>query len=125
MKYIVIEVTGNVELQVPFVFPEMLVHAMVAAQMEALLRIQYPGCKASTVSAGSINVTAQSTYGKSVSLDLNSRVSDGQLINGADYGACQGIDRGPVDANDPFAKLNAALTKMHQMLDQAGIPKAE
>lgn len=98
MKYIVCQVRKNGEpwLEVPFVFPDMLVHSMVFAQMRALLQNQY-GISSDdkvdvvAVSAGALSSMDLSTscYGKSDTLGITSRSEvDDQLLRMADYGAC-------------------------------------
>lgn len=95
MKYIVCRVNRDGEqfLDVPFVFPNLLVHSMVFSQMRALLENQYFDSKAKTevvaLSAGDI-IFSETGWcsGKSESLGVVSRGElDDKLIILNDYGS--------------------------------------
>lgn len=107
MKYIVCQIQRDGEpfAEVPFAFPDMLVHAMVFAQMRALLEMQFFSTKHKTeviaVAGGEFSSMAfempdfQSIagqvmcHGKSDSLGVTSRgAKDDQLIRMTDYGSC-------------------------------------
>lgn len=92
MKYVVIEVQGpSNTIHVPFVFPEICVHAEVAQYMVRMLEMQYNGpCR--PVSAGFISSMSfelgQFCHGESESLKLKADpVRDTQLIRMLDYGS--------------------------------------
>lgn len=103
MKYIVCQVQQNKDpfLNVPIMFPDMLVHSMVFAQMRALLELQYfkVGKKTEVVciSAGFISSTNISDpdgicHGESESLGVKSRgKEDDRLFLMADYGSCVNV----------------------------------
>jgi hypothetical protein len=98
MKYIVCQVQRNGKpfINVPVVFPEILVHAMVFAQMRSLLEMQYFSNDHKTevipLSAGDFSSTSfpdeQFCHGKSESLGVKSREKeDDTLLSMSDYGA--------------------------------------
>ena len=102
MKYIVCRVkrNGKTVMDVPVVFPDFLVHAMVFAQMRALLETQYFKASAKTevvaLSAGELSSTGFAVsatdglcHGRSDTLGVKSRGElNDRLIHMADYGAC-------------------------------------
>jgi len=104
VKYIVCQVQRDKEpfINVPFVFPDMLVHAMVFAQMRALLEMQYFSNKHKTevvaLSGGFFSSTVMSDsdglcHGESESLGIKSRgKEDDNLLKMADYGSCMMVD---------------------------------
>lgn len=98
MKYVVCRVLrgGEKLIDVPVVFPDALVHAMVFAQMRALLEMQYfsNGCRTSVVplSAGELSSTIFNEEGVcsggSESLGVKSREhEDDALLKMNDYGS--------------------------------------
>lgn len=102
MKYIVCRVLRDDEklIDIPVVFPDALVHAMVFAQMRALLEMQYFSNEKQTtviaLSAGELTSTiftdtsddASICHGESTSLGVKSREhEDDQLLKMNDYGA--------------------------------------
>ena len=108
MKYIVCRVQNDKEIvcDIPFVFPDMMVHSMVFAQMRALLEMQFFHSKKRNeviaLSAGEFSSMAFEEHimetnpnqagmchGKSDSLGVKSRgKEDDVLIRMADYGSC-------------------------------------
>jgi hypothetical protein len=99
MKYIVCRIKrdGEFFMDVPIMFPDMLVHSMVFSQMRSLLEIQYfkNGTKTEVepLSAGDFSSTAfmageeRIFHGKSSSLGVASREVDDRLIGSLDYGS--------------------------------------
>lgn len=95
MKYIVMRVTGSqgdehgpaLSLEIPFIFPTMLTHSIVAVAMKAALAESFKASVSEPISAGFINITGR-CYGLSESLNLASRPEDTSLIHGSDYGSC-------------------------------------
>lgn len=107
MKYIVCQVQHDGEpfMNVPVVFPDLLVHAMVFAQMRALLEMQFFSNKKKTtviaLSGGEFSSMAFESHpmqtdpneqamchGESTSLGVKSRgMEDDQLIRMTDYGS--------------------------------------
>jgi hypothetical protein len=93
MKYVVLEVDmgTDTKLEVPFVFPDLLVHKSVAAQMTHLCYRNFPKChNVRCISAGFVSsIDMQvSCYGKSESLNVISREKeDSALISMCDYGS--------------------------------------
>ena len=83
MKYIMFEkkLPDDMVQIVPVIFPEALVHSDVAEVMRRLKGIR--GLE--PVAAGSINMLAQTCYGKSETLQLNARSQDAETINFVDY----------------------------------------
>jgi hypothetical protein len=91
MKYIVIRVSMEVlKFELPFIFPDKLVHCEVARVMVNLLRDQYPLSPVEPVSAGflsSMDFDCE-CFGESETLHLKSRGEvDSALIAMYDYGA--------------------------------------
>ena len=84
MKYIVLElqVTDGVKREVPIVFPNCLTHAIVAESI-----VSSPELKgAVAISAGFIDMDANTCYSESESLKLKSRgVTDRLLIDCHDH----------------------------------------
>jgi hypothetical protein len=91
MKYIVMDVKkpGGFHLEVPFVFPDMVVHHMMAQVCKALCEATWPETEVKPVSAGFVSSTAfeDECYGESETLGLKSRPEDSRLIQMCDYGA--------------------------------------
>lgn len=91
MKYIVMQVkSGTMTLEIPFLFPDCIVHAMMAQVAKPLCEATWKNSAASPISAGSISSADcwADCYGDSETLKLKSRGEiDSELINGADYGS--------------------------------------
>lgn len=94
MKYIVMRVEDEdpkkMSLEVPFAFPTIIVHSCMAAQMAALLHMQYPtSAKIYPISAGEFSSLGwNECHGESTSLKLKSRgEEDDQLFSMCDYGS--------------------------------------
>ncbi len=92
MKYIVMRVqpkNSTLTMEVPFLFPELLVHSMIAEHMTAALAAHFPESTIEPISAGFVSSFAaeDECYGKSDSLKLESRPEDGRLISMCDYGS--------------------------------------
>ncbi len=92
MKYIVMQVLNKsgLDLEVPFVFPEIIVHSMMAEACRSLLSIHFPESDIKAISAGFTSSMAfeDDCYGKSESLNLESRPErDNALIKMCDYGS--------------------------------------
>ncbi len=82
-KYIMLELdSGSFKRRVPIIFPDLLVHADVAAALQ-----QTPGmADAKPVSAGSIDLFAEACHGKSTTLNVASNgEGDAELINTFPY----------------------------------------
>lgn len=76
-------------MEIPFVFPEMCVHLLVANAMTTMLASMFEGAVITPLSAGSLSSTAfdDECYGESESLKLASRgIEDSRLIRTCDYG---------------------------------------
>jgi hypothetical protein len=99
MKYIILQVShdGDPLMKVPVCFPSVLVHDMVAAQMTALLRMQFfktdKKTEVEVISAGDFSSTIFMDPegvcgGESTSIGVKSLGKiDDQLIGMADYGS--------------------------------------
>ncbi len=92
MKYIVMSVINKseLELEVPFIFPDIVVHLHMSTVCKTLLELHFPGSEIKPISAGFVSSTAfeDDCYGKSESLNLPSRPErDSQLIKMCDYGS--------------------------------------
>lgn len=91
MKYIVMGVLtkSGLDCEIPFVFPDLVVHLNMATVCKVLLEDQFKGADVRVISAGfinSIDVTSE-CYGKSESLGVTSRPEDTRLIKMCDYGS--------------------------------------
>ena len=84
MKYVIIRrhVTGDIWQEVPIIFPEILTHKEVADSGTKIL-------SGTVVSAGFCSFLLECAFGKSVSLDIESRKNDLAMMNS--YGIHQGI----------------------------------
>jgi hypothetical protein len=97
MKYIVMRVVmkGSKEgehfvLEVPFVFPEIIVHSMMCGVCVRLCMDTWSkAMSVLPISAGFVSSTAfeDECYGESESLKLKSRPEDSDLIRMCDYGS--------------------------------------
>lgn len=97
MKYVVVRVyqRRRLFLDIPFVFPEIVVHSIAYEGFKIALAAQYPGKDGfhfAPLSAGFLNsmdLISISCNGKSSSLGVASRgPADDALIRSADYGSC-------------------------------------
>lgn len=93
MKYIIMSVVKpgkTLSLEIPFVFPDLIVHKHMADSVVPLLGLHF-GTDAiiTPVSAGFVSSTAfeDDCYGRSESLELSSRLGDSQLLKMCDYGS--------------------------------------
>lgn len=88
MKYIVIEITtGSIKQEMPFIFPNHLVHKDVAKNMQSFLNREHQWSDTRVVSAGEISPFGVECYGKSSTLGVESRkYEDSRLIQFHDYG---------------------------------------
>lgn len=76
-KYIVVQVqTGSIAREVPILFPEQMVHALVAEVTKPLLRA-HGWTVGEVVAAGECTLTVHSTEGVSKSLKPNVYARDG------------------------------------------------
>lgn len=64
---------GDIEYQMPIIYPDKLVHRAVSDAMCKVLVDHLPGATAAPVSAGSIEISVESCSGQSTSLGLPSR----------------------------------------------------
>lgn len=81
MKYVMIKCSkGILDVRVPVIFPDLMMHADVARYMEALLRRENNFDSAKPVSAGFYDPMDGAVSGKSESLDLKSDPQDEQTI---------------------------------------------
>ncbi len=92
MKYIVIEVRFSNDhcLEVPFIFPEFVVHVDMATSMISYLSKEYENTVVTAIAGGFVNsmdMTGIRPTGKSTSLKVESRSEDRQLITMCDYGS--------------------------------------
>jgi hypothetical protein len=91
MKYIVMSVKprgSSITIEIPFIFPDKLVHYDVASEMKSVLWRKYLYAEVSTLSAGFLNFkdSSVSCFGKSESLGVSSRgMTDDNLIEAMDY----------------------------------------
>lgn len=83
MKYICFRkpISDGVFRDIPIIFPECLVHSLMA---EALLDSEELA-DAVIISAGFVDIDCERTYGKSESLNVESRKSDRLLIDTYQY----------------------------------------
>jgi hypothetical protein len=88
MKYVMLKVYKPVERLVPVIFPDQLVHSVMADALQKVL--EQHGWGISTVeSAGEVTVEASATIGHSESLGVKACESDKRVINS--YGYLHGI----------------------------------
>lgn len=92
MKYVMIEIPAHGELparRVPVIFPDSLVHADVAAAMEAVVKstlVPKARVKPKTTSAGECYLDNVKCHGSSESLNLEARERlDARVIEMYDY----------------------------------------
>lgn len=92
MKYIVLNVISKsgMGMDVPFVFPDIIVHSMMAHVCVDLCKMTWGAdVDVTPISAGFLSSTAfeDECYGESMSLGLKSRPEDSRLIKMCDYGS--------------------------------------
>jgi hypothetical protein len=93
MKYVVIEVImrSGVEMEIPIIFPDLLVHSEVADMLQLKLSQQFKDADIKPISAGflsSLSIDSGCCHGESESLGLKSRgMKDSALVTGCDYGS--------------------------------------
>lgn len=114
MKYIMLR---RGEQEVPVIFPEFLNHADVARVMTGVFELS----TAKPVSAGTVEVMALATHGKSVTLgDLPARDEDAATINCFDY--LQGLVGMPNVSQTERLVLTAVLLALADRLEPDGHP---
>ena len=91
MKYIVLGVIheSGMKMEVPFIFPEHIVHAMMSQVCKVLCEATWQDSTITPISAGFVSSTAfeDDCYGESETLGLKSRPEDSRLIKMCDYGS--------------------------------------
>ena len=91
MKYIVMSVKlDDLEMEIPFVFPDMCVHKIMAEAVTPGLLQHWQGAEVKPIAAGFLSSAGLEAkcYGESDSLNLKSREADDMLlIKMADYGS--------------------------------------
>lgn len=91
MKYIVLQViTKDIVRELPFIFPEAVVHSQMKNAMSRLLTFEYKADSVTCVSAGFISSIGVGTvgqcYGESESIGVKSRgPEDDKLLMMLDY----------------------------------------
>lgn len=88
MKYIVIQAKlKNSTIEIPFIFPNMLVHSDIADAMRCNLNLNHSIRNTTIVSAGDLSFLGGrlTCSGKSDTLNVESRQIDKQLIQTFDY----------------------------------------
>ncbi len=81
-KYIVLELdSGSFKRRVPIIFPDILVHADVAAAVQSLPMMG----EAKPIAAGSIDLMAAACHGRSSTLNVSAGETDAELINTFPY----------------------------------------
>lgn len=77
MKYVMLEITlagGEAPpFKLPVIFPDVLVHRDMAAHLKEIAWSTWRSCRVNVVSAGEINFEVHECFGKSESLNVNSR----------------------------------------------------
>lgn len=87
MKYIVLRTeVGGLSRDIPVIFPDMMVHSIVADSFITACRLHWAKMKISILSAGEYSVMSKECFGKSESLHVESRgEEDTRLIKMYDY----------------------------------------
>jgi len=87
MKYIMLELSlGDLRYNVPVIFPDTLVHEDMGKAVVHAANRSVPKADVKMVSAGFVsNCSGVTCYGRSESLDLDSRPEDGKIISTYDY----------------------------------------
>lgn len=96
-KYVIMHaVMGDIEIDVPFIFPKMLVHQHVAIMMRAVIKFSYPKISdmndITVRSAGTITFRDIDCSDKSETLNVSSHEDDADIIKVNPYTA--GIEDG-------------------------------
>lgn len=91
MKYVVMQAkVGDLTIELPVIFPDIMVHAEVAKHIGGMLQRVHNFSNVHPVSAGDVGFgidgDAVMCGGKSVSLKMGSRDEDAGLILSVDYG---------------------------------------
>ncbi len=89
MKYIMIEVTEPVLQLIPIIFPDILVHKMMARVVIGILHRNHDFSGCSVRSAGTINIATGHCYGGSEALGVTAHNDDARII--ATYQYTHGI----------------------------------
>lgn len=77
MKYIIMKCNGStLEVKVPVIFPEFMVHRDVSQYFQTLLRRNHPFTEVRPVSAGFFDVVEGKVSGRSETLGLDSNQED-------------------------------------------------
>jgi hypothetical protein len=89
MKYIVLQVIHNAHVkEVPFIFPDYMIHEDVAIRMSVALQAMWPGAAVKPISGGelsSLDINAN-CHGSSSTLGVRSRgAEDSRLFSTFDY----------------------------------------
>lgn len=92
MKYVMITgKVGDLELTYPVIFPDNMVHSIVAEAIVKAMNEADSNITYGVGSAGHVTLLAESCYGESTTLMRRSKgKEDKRIINGADHGACIG-----------------------------------
>ena len=81
-KYVMLEIdNGAFKRRLPIIFPDLLVHADVAAAVQSLPMMG----EAKPIAAGSIDLLAAECHGKSTTLNVSAGETDAELINTFPY----------------------------------------
>lgn len=87
MKYIMFRCKSydGMQIDVPVIFPKMLVHKLVAGQLASMLRNQHNYEEVRVVGAGETNIHCFSCSGKSETIGVEARPQDRDVIDGYDH----------------------------------------
>jgi hypothetical protein len=86
MKYLMFETRiGGIDVHIPVIFPNALVHSIVAKDFHRVLARHYDGAPIALVSGGSCNVAVASTYGISETAKVSAKEEDAIEITNIDY----------------------------------------
>lgn len=86
MKYIMLEGTiAGVKKRTPIIFPDYMVHKLVAERMIMLLEREHNQDNVNAVSAGEIDVHVYACNGSSETLKLATQSIDPEIINTYNY----------------------------------------
>lgn len=72
---------NELEINLPIIFPDKLVHSVVANHIEEALQFIFPTAFISAKRAGTIDLNANMTYGLSETMGLISGKEDKSIIN--------------------------------------------
>ena len=89
MKYIMFEVKGGtLEMRVPVIFPDNMVHKVIADAVEPAVKAHFPKFAVELVSAGTVSsLDLSMVSGGSTTLELSSTKLDGEIMSLYDYTA--------------------------------------